>query len=92
MGYFGFSSSLAMSTGSVARLWLLYEQGFGALIAASFFTILTIFSLVLLIRVLAPQAAMHSRNVQPPSKENSLIGEPCSPSEDRGVVALILYS
>ncbi|MFB9761664.1 hypothetical protein ACFFMS_25850 [Ectobacillus funiculus] len=81
-----------MSTGSVARLWLLREQGSGALIAVSFFTILTIFPLILLIRVPAPQAATYSCNVQLSSKENSLIGEPCSPSEDRGVVALILYS
>jgi len=64
MGYFGFSSSLAMSIGPVAGLWLLHEQGFGTLITVSFFTILTIFPLVLLIRISTPQAAKHPRDVQ----------------------------
>lgn len=59
MGYFGFSSSLAMVIGPVAGLWLLHEQGFGTLIAVSFFTILTIFPLILLIRVPMPQTVKH---------------------------------
>ena len=48
-----------MAMGPVAGLWLLHEQGFGTLIAVSFFTILTIFPLVLLICVPTPQAVKH---------------------------------